>query len=81
MSRALRLECRADRMPADWLDDNLRCGDALVGLDRAQIISFDWRRGKKPLPWLEALCDSGVRAAAVLREERLARLAALARVA
>jgi len=39
---ALTLECRADRMPSDWLDDNVKCGDALVGLLNDQIARFHW---------------------------------------
>jgi hypothetical protein len=54
---ALTLEARADRMPRDWLDDNIKHGDGLVGLthhhvegagERArttdsQFTTFDWR--------------------------------------
>jgi hypothetical protein len=77
---ALRLECRADMMPADWLDDNIKLGDALVGLDRAQVIRFDWRTDRsEPIPWLEELFDDAVTKAAKVRELRSAHLRLLAR--
>jgi hypothetical protein len=40
--RAITLECRADQMPPTWLDDNIKCGDALVGLNEEQIRAFHW---------------------------------------
>lgn len=75
---ALRLECRADHMPVDWLDDNVRVGDALVGLDREQFVSFDWKRGKPEIPFLAEMWDEAA-AAAALRAGRAERLSQLAR--
>jgi len=39
---ALRIECRAFGMPWDWLEDNIKLGDSLVGLTNEQIKSFTW---------------------------------------
>lgn len=77
---SLRLECRVDMLPADWLDDNIKVGDALVGLDRAQFIRFDWRTDRSdPIAWLEELFDDAVTKAAKARELRRAHLGLLAR--
>lgn len=70
---ALRLECRADRMPMDWLDHAIKHGDALVGLEQGQIKAFHWKREQPPLPGLGALygraIDGAVRAAMARREQ------------
>jgi hypothetical protein len=77
---ALRLECRADRMPADWLDDNIRCGDALVGLDCEQFAAFDWQKGRsEEKPWLKQMFDEAIAGAAARRAQRLEQFTALAR--
>jgi hypothetical protein len=77
---ALRLECRADLMPASWLDDNIKVGDALVGLDRDQVIRFNWRAERSaPIPWLEELFDDAVTKAVKARELPSAHLSLLAR--
>lgn len=76
---ALRLECRADLMPADWLDDNIRVGDALVGLDRAQFVRIDWSRKAAPQPFLEQAWDDAMTASARLRQRRLEQLTQQAR--
>ncbi|MBA2684327.1 MAG: hypothetical protein H0X39_00290 [Actinobacteria bacterium] len=76
---ALRLECRADRMPADWLDDNIRVGDALVGLDREQFIRFDWAKKREAQPFLEKIYDDAIAAGAQLRAVRMAELSEQAR--
>lgn len=39
---ALWLECEATGMPSSWLDDNVKVGDALVGLLEGQLASFSW---------------------------------------
>jgi hypothetical protein len=78
---AMRLECRADCMPADWLDDNIRHGDALVGLDREQIASFNWKRGQPEIPELARMWDRAMAVGTRLREERVARLSQIARSA
>jgi hypothetical protein len=76
---ALRLECRADRMPASWLDDNIRTGDALVGLDRDQFVRFDAGRKAPEQPQLAQIWDDAVNAAAQLRRARLVELARLSK--
>jgi hypothetical protein len=48
---ALRIECEAFEMPDDWLDDNIKCGDALVGLTANQIKKFTYyTKPKESLP-------------------------------
>lgn len=77
---ALRLECRADMMPADWLDANIKLGDALVGLSYEQLIRFDWRTDRsEPIPWLKELVDESVARAQRLLERRVALLSQIAR--
>lgn len=77
----LRLECRADQMPGDWLDDNIKVGDALVGLDREQFVSFSCKRGQPEIPFLVKMWDDAVRAGARLRAARVERLSQIARSA
>jgi hypothetical protein len=76
---ALRLECRADRMRGDWLDDNIRVGDALVGLDRDQFTRFDVKRKDAPQPFLDQMWDDAVHAGAQRRARRLEQLTEQAR--
>lgn len=78
---ALRLECRADRMPAEWLDDNVKVGDALVGLDHEQFVRFDWKKRAPVQPFLEELWDSAISASARLRQDRIQQLSRIARCA
>lgn len=47
---ALTLECRADRMPSDWLEDNIKHGDALVGINLEQLEKFYWKKDGDPGP-------------------------------
>lgn len=75
----MRLECRADMMPADWLDDNIKRGDALVGLDAEQIKSFAWKRNAPAIPELEALYVRAILEGVQRRAERLAELSRQAR--
>lgn len=78
---ALRLECRADRMPWGWLDHAIKRGDGLVGLDQGQITSFHWKRNHQPLLSIGELykreIDAAARAVIAHREQ----LAAQARYA
>jgi hypothetical protein len=76
---ALRLECRADRMPQDWLADNLKHGDALVGLMNDQIKAFHWKRERTPEPFLDELVERAMKEAARARQARMADLAQIAR--
>jgi hypothetical protein len=88
--RAITLECRADQMPADWLDDNIKCGDALVGLpnepfegaaaSKGSIKSFHWREAH-PNDAIAKLVDNAMSLGVAARRLRMARLADLARSA
>lgn len=60
---ALAMECREHRL-AGLLEQRIRHGDALVGLDREQLLSFHWKRGEAPIPAIQALYDRAVGAAA-----------------
>lgn len=76
---ALRLECRADGMPRTWLDDNIKHGDALVGLNSKQFKEFDWKEGRSAgRELLGPLWDAAIKQAA---HERIARLDALSQQA
>lgn len=83
---ALTLECRADRMPVGWLDDNIKHGDALVGLTRDQLAAFHWKP-EEPHDLLATadrvrfgkLVDDAISAGMVARKARMAQLATLAR--
>jgi hypothetical protein len=88
--RAITLECRADRMPGDWLDDNIKCGDGLVGLpnepfagaaaSKGSIKSFHWREAP-PIEAISRLVDNAMRLGVAARQLRMARLAEQARSA
>jgi hypothetical protein len=73
---ALWLECRAERMPPGWLDENIRVGDALVGLTNDPIARFHWspsgkdKRGNPipEAPEIRALVDRAMREAVEARE-------------
>ena len=48
---AITLHCRAAHMPSDWLDDNVKCGDALIGtLNTEQIKAFHWNAATASTP-------------------------------
>ncbi|MGW8286398.1 MAG: hypothetical protein ACWGPR_11840 [Candidatus Deferrimicrobiaceae bacterium] len=80
---ALTLECRADMLADTWLDDNIRVGDALVGLSGEQIGRFDWQHsapqvelgGDRFAPEVDAAVAKAVRA----RQARMASLEELVR--
>lgn len=77
---ALTLECRADGMPDDWLDDTIKVGDALVGLDREQVTRFAWpskRRQAEVIPEFDELWTQAVTSAAHQRLARMKRFAAI----
>lgn len=77
------LECRATSMPFDWLDDNIKVGDALVGLDEKQIKAFHWRKDKPRalgLDGIRATFDLAMTLGVAARKTRIADLASAARV-
>lgn len=76
--KALTLECRADRMPVGWLDDNLRVGDALVGLHPGQLQAFHWREGPAAHEALAALLREAIERGAEARGHRIRDLSSLA---
>jgi len=76
---ALALEARADRMPRDWLDDNVKHGDALVGLSNEQIKKFHWQPSAEDHPQLATLLDLAMTEAATSRSARVANLSSAAR--
>lgn len=71
---AMTLEARADRMPSGWLDDNIKHGDALVGLDGDQISAFHWKREQPAEPWLAELYARAMSEGATARQARIAEL-------
>jgi hypothetical protein len=83
---ALTLECRADRMPADWLNDNVKHGDGLVGLQNDQLARFHWspdgkdKKGKALPAHLEIqrVLDDAMAAGVARRKSRLETLSSLA---
>lgn len=75
---ALTLEARAWRMPRSWLDDNIKHGDALVGLNQRQIKAFDWREGAETIPELARLYDEATAQAVSERQNRVEMLARMA---
>lgn len=76
---AMTLEARADRMPSDWLDDNVKHGDALVGLSSSQIKTFHWKPSVAEQPELAALVDRAMADGAAARQARIATLSQAAR--
>lgn len=76
---AMTLEARADRMPRDWLDDNIKHGDALVGLSQEQISAFHWKKGAAPQSWLSHLIKRAMDEGARARHARIATLSEAAR--
>jgi hypothetical protein len=77
---AIRLECQAYDMPIDWLNDNIKLGDSLVGLTNEDIASFRFPDGfkRKQEPITESikykiakLIDSAIENAVMIRKERL----------
>lgn len=71
---ALRLECRAHLMPTSWLDDNVKCGDGLVGLIGGQLHTGHWRLGAPRLEWLSNPVSDAIRLGADARKARMALL-------
>jgi hypothetical protein len=82
---AIWLECRAENMPVGWLDDNLRVGDALVGMMNDQIARFHWSRTDAKgrdipeAPELRAVVDRAMGIGAAARNDRMRSLADRAR--
>lgn len=84
---ALTIECRADRMPLDWLDDNVKHGDALVGLQNDQLARFHWNpegkdkkgRALPSHPEIQRVVDDAMAAGVARRKLRIESLSALAR--
>jgi type I restriction-modification system DNA methylase subunit len=83
---AIRLECNAYDMPIDWLDDNIKLGDALVGLKNEDIASFKFpdgfKRKQEPIPdiikyKITKLIDSAVENAVMIRKKRLDKYTAM----
>lgn len=77
---ALWLECRAERMPWSWLDDNIKHGDALVGLSNEQISAFHWKHAP-PDPAIVALVKTAMVEGVHMRRTRMNDLAEIARCA
>ncbi|MGE0792516.1 MAG: hypothetical protein AB7S26_42995 [Sandaracinaceae bacterium] len=86
---ALWLECRAWSMPTWWLDDNIKMGDAVVGLDLDQIARFHWSPNGKdkkgqPIPEapeIRAVVDRAMPQLVAARVERMTTLTTIARSA
>ncbi|MGH3430361.1 MAG: DNA methyltransferase [Mycobacteriales bacterium] len=85
---ALWLECRAEDMPNEWLDDHLKCGDALLGVTSVdQLARFhlspDGKTKKgEPIPEIPGLrrhIENGLALVMQLRRERKAFLVSAAR--
>jgi hypothetical protein len=68
---ALMLECRAFGMPWNWLDDNIKCGDALVGLLGGQLRAFHWKLEQPEIPGIYPLVDRAVELGAQARKLRM----------
>lgn len=75
---ALRLECRAQGMPANWLDGNIKHGDALVGLTGPQLRAGHWHASADAQPWLSQLFDQAIELGAKARLNHMSALSALA---
>lgn len=78
---ALTLECRACAMPSDWLDDNIKRGDSLVGLSLEQIAGFSWRPSGKSSAAIQELADRAMAQAVAERHARMKALSNQARSA
>lgn len=82
---AIRLECRADhRMPATWLDENIKHGDALVGLSLDQIEHFHWdveAKGARKIPEISEMLEPIMSAIVKARRARIDHLSQIARSA
>lgn len=86
---ALWLECRATSMPPDWLDGNIKKGDALVGLFNDQITRFHYSRDGEPkggmfptipeVPQIRAAVDRAMELGIAARKLRMSELAKAAR--
>jgi len=75
---ALRIECRAFDLPIDWLDDNIKIGDALVGLDNDQIGAASWIRGDKPVTSIQKILENAMKDGVEQRRRRIMALSAMA---
>jgi hypothetical protein len=75
---AMTLEASGWKMPRNWLDDNVKHGDALVGLDAQQIKAFAWKRDQPAVPEIDRLYDRVIGQAVVERQARITALAQLA---
>ena len=85
---AMWLECRAECMPVGWLNDNLKVGDALVGLGFGeQLARFHWAPDGKTKkgeliaedPAFRAVVDRAMETGVAARKARMAALASVAR--
>lgn len=75
---ALSLHCLAGSMPPSWMDDNIKHGDALVGLLEPQLRAFHWQpekvKGDLFSPALGACIDQAMRDGAQWRKRRMMEL-------
>ena len=76
---ALTLECRAAHMPGDWLDGNVKHGDALVGLSLDQLARFGWRPDGRGSELIRSLVDRAMNEGAAARQAQLRSLSSAAR--
>ena len=76
---ALTLECRAAHMPSDWLDGNVKHGDALVGLNLDQLARFGWRPDGRGSELIRSLVDRAMDEGAAARQAQLKSLSSAAR--
>jgi len=72
---AITLHCKGFRMSHDWLDDNIKHGDALVGLTNSQIKAFHWKKDAPVDPVLSPLIDKQVRVEVATRKARMVEFA------
>lgn len=78
---AVTLECRGYAMPSDWLDDNIKHGDALVGLDNVQISAFHWSQSAQSSIGVgSSIVDRAMATGVALRKERMRELSEIAMV-
>lgn len=78
---ALTLECRAEHMPSNWLEDNIKHGDALVGVSLEQVEKFYWKKEGDPGPDLnlKPFIERTMAEAVTARRARIERLSCDAR--
>jgi hypothetical protein len=80
---ALRFECRAFDMPADWLDDNIKQGDSIVGASLDQIKRFSVAtKGRYVIteehPLISGLVETACRLGTEVRAMRMGELDTIA---